>query len=96
MKMGMCICVAWYSQLRSLLAQCPGMAKSLATPLTIAIYITPCLTLPVYHTSSISFHLLHLLTTTRGASFLTDWNNLPDEIIDSTNLDDFLYYLKFL
>ena len=30
MKMGMCICVAW---LNGLPAQCPGMAKSLATPL---------------------------------------------------------------
>ena len=33
MKMGMCICVCGTVQLRSLLVQCPGMAKSLATPL---------------------------------------------------------------
>ena len=26
---------------------------------------------------------------------IVDWNNLPDEIIDSTTLDDFSYHLKF-
>ena len=25
---------------------------------------------------------------------IADWNNLPDEIIDSTTLDEFLYHLK--
>jgi len=63
------------------------------------IYITPCLTLPVYHTSSISFHLFTTSTNYYQKSFfphtIADQNNLPDEIIDSTILDDFLYHLKF-
>jgi len=63
------------------------------------IYITPCLTLPIYHTSSISFYLCTTSTNYYQKSFfphtIADWNNLPDEIIDSTNLDDFSYCIKF-
>jgi len=43
MKMGMCICVAWYS----LLTQCLGMAKSLATPLFQPKLLSTCLRLIV-------------------------------------------------
>ena len=64
------------------------------------IYITPCLTLPIYHTMQQRFIPPTTSTNYYQKSFfphtIADWNNLPDEIIDSTSLDDFSYHLKFL
>ena len=54
-----------YSRLTNFYIKTRQISRSHST-----IYITPYLTLPIYHTSSVSFHLLHQLITTRRASSL--------------------------